>query len=349
MKLPPSGHNIRRLANFPASRFLKRFSLPLLTLITLIFCLISACENSSSQIDTHDSLLQTSNCRVIEHAMGKTCVPLNPQRVITLDPFALENVLAFGMQPVGIAVSSDWLEDRDYLRDYLSDSEMLGNFYQPSLEKILALKPNLILGLTKDEKIYPQLTQIAPTVLFELENSGQWKDILMHNANSLDKVDVANQIMADYNARLDNFKTQMGIDNIPSKKASPHQITVSIIRVTDSGIAPYLSNNFCSNILRDAGLNLIPEPGNYDGWLISKERISELDADVIFVWSYGYPPETSQEAQSVSELIKADPLWQQLEAVEEGHVYVVPSYWIGSSILSAHAVIDDLFKYLVEN
>ena len=280
--------------------------------------------------------------------MGETCVPSSPQRVIALDPFSLENVLALGMQPVGIALPSDWLEDRDYLRDRLSDIEIVGEFYQPSLEKILALKPDLILGLTQDEKIYPQLAQIAPTVLFDLETSGQWKDILMHNANSLGKTDIANLIMADYSARLDDFKTQMGISKVPSKEILSYQMTVSIIRVADSGIAPYLSNNFCSNILRDAGLNLIPEPGNYGGWLISEERLSELDADVIFVWSYGYQPEMSQEAQSVSMLINTDPLWQQLKALQKRNVYVVPSYWIGGSIFSANAIIGDLFKYLVD-
>jgi len=342
--------DIQQRIRFCILRVRKHFSFPFLASIPLVLCLVVACNSGSSSVNTLDSQLQSSNCQVIEHAMGKSCVPLNPQRVITIDSFSLENVLALGTKPVGVTVSSDWLEDRDYVRNRLLDSdiEVLGDFYQPSLEKILAIKPDLILGLTEDEKIYPQLTQIAPTIFFDLKSSGQWKDILMHNANLLGKVDVANQIMADYNARLDDFKIQMSIGNKVSQENSFHQMTVSVIRVTDSGVVPYLSNVFCSNILRDAGLNLIPEPENYDGWLISKERLSELDADVIFVWSYGYLPATSQEAQSVSELIKIDPLWQQLEAVKEGHFYIVPSYWIGSSILSANAVIDDLFKYLVE-
>lgn len=262
--------------------------------------------------------------------------------VITIDPFSLENLLAFGIEPVGVTVSSDWLEDRDYVRDRLSDIEIVGEFYQPSLEKILALKPDLILGLTEDEKLYPQLTQIAPTVLFDLESSGQWKDILMHNANSLDEIGNANQLMADYRDRLNKFKTQIGSNYLD-------QTSVSVVRVTESGVAPYLSNSFCSKILEDAGLNLIPNPGRDNDWLISKERINELDADVMFIWSYGYQPGLAQEEQSILVLIKTDPLWQSLESVQQGNAYVVPSYWIGSGILSANAVLDDLFKYLVES
>jgi len=46
------------------------------------------------------------------------------------------------------------------------------------------------------------------------------------------------------------------------------------------------------------------------------------------------------------EQLKASPLWRNLKAVKENKVYVVPSYWIGSGMLAANAIIDDLFKYL---
>jgi iron complex transport system substrate-binding protein len=325
-----------------SSRFLKRSFLCLLALATIIVCLISACDQNPSANSTADSSAQISECRVIEHAMGETCVPLNPQRVIALDPFSVENMLALGIEPIGFAMASDWLEDRDYLRDKLSGIEMIGDFYQPNLEKVLSLKPDLILGTTGDEASYSKLAQIAPTVLFKFESSGQWKEILMHNAETLGVKNVADQLMKAYDDRLDNFRDQIGRDVLD-------QLTVSIVRITDSGVAPYLSNSFCSKILEDAGLKLILNPGRDDDWLISKERISELDADVMFVWSYGYQPELAQEEQTISALIKTDPLWQSLKSVQQGNAYAVPSYWIGSGILSANAVIDDLFKHLVDD
>ncbi|PSB23096.1 iron-siderophore ABC transporter substrate-binding protein, partial [filamentous cyanobacterium CCP2] len=42
------------------------------------------------------------------------------------------------------------------------------------------------------------------------------------------------------------------------------------------------------------------------------------------------------------------PLWSTLSAVQQGRVYEVPGYWIGDGPIAANAVIDDLFKYLVE-
>lgn len=357
MKLLPRDKRIlrvqdfRKAANFRIYSILKYYSFQLLTLITLIVCLVSACGNNSSPSSISSSQLQTPDCRVVEHAMGETCVPLNPQRVVTIDPFSLENVLAFGIQPVGVAVSSDWLEDRDYLRDRLSDVEVIGDFnYQPSLEKILALKPDLILGLTKVEKNYSQLIQIAPTVLFDLESSGQWKDILMHNANSLGKTDVANHLMADYNARLNDFKTQMSVGAAFPEKNHPQQFEVSIIRIYPNIISIYTSDTFVGSIVEDVGLarpSTQNQPGQSGQLNISKESLQIADGDVIFLWS-SESGQIRQEVQTKIAKLKADPLWQRLNAVQQEQVYEVPSYWIGSSILSANAVIDDLFKYLVK-
>jgi iron complex transport system substrate-binding protein len=340
VKLSPRDHKIRGLNNFLASRFPKRFSLALLTLITLIFCLVVACGNDPSPSDIPHASLQTSDCRVVKHVMGETCVPLHPQRVITIDPFSLENVLAFGIQPVGIAASSDWLSDRDYLRDRLSTVESIGDFDQPNLEKILALKPDLILGLTETDQVYSQLRQIAPTVLFDFETSGQWKDILMHTADALGKTDIANQIMTTYSDRLDQFQARMG-DRLP-------ELEVSVIRIYPNTISIYASNTFVGSIIEAAGLARPPLQSPTGQLDISKESLQIADGDVIFLWSHE-SGQARQKVQTEIAKLKADPLWQKLNAVQQGQVYEVPSYWIGSSILSAHAVVDDLFKYLVAN
>src|SRR5690242_17122902 len=41
--------------------------------------------------------------RLIEHVGGKTCITENPQRVVALEWTYVEDLLALGVQPVGIA------------------------------------------------------------------------------------------------------------------------------------------------------------------------------------------------------------------------------------------------------
>ncbi|MBW4643936.1 MAG: hypothetical protein KME23_13250 [Goleter apudmare HA4340-LM2] len=65
----------------------------------MTFTLAAAC---SKTIDNSTTNLKqsTEDCRQVEHAMGKTCIPVNPKRVITLWTNILANTLALGIKPV---------------------------------------------------------------------------------------------------------------------------------------------------------------------------------------------------------------------------------------------------------
>jgi len=78
-----------------------------------------------------------SNCRIVKHAMGETCVPTKPQRVVTLDVVTLEDVLALGIKPIGTVTCVDW----SHLQNKLEGVENIG-VGEPNLEKVLALKPD---------------------------------------------------------------------------------------------------------------------------------------------------------------------------------------------------------------
>ena len=82
--------------------------------------------------------------------------------------------------------------------------------------------------------------------------------------------------------------------------------------------------------------------------MISRELIPQADADVIFVWTGENTAEGKIEAEKQLTQLQSDPLWQQLNAVQQEQVYQVPSYWIGSSAIAANLVIDDLFQHLIE-
>jgi iron complex transport system substrate-binding protein len=69
---------------------------------------------------------------------------------------------------------------------------------------------------------------------------------------------------------------------------------------------------------------------------------------MIFVVVYNYQPQVEKELQTTLKELQNDPLWSCLEAVQQDQVYPVGSHWIISGSLAAQAMIDDLFKYLVE-
>ncbi|MBH8553053.1 iron-siderophore ABC transporter substrate-binding protein [Nostocaceae cyanobacterium CENA357] len=311
----------------------------------VIFCtllLAVACHRGDS-IPVNDRIINTA-CRQVEHAAGVTCIPEKFERLVTLDD--AENAIALGIKPIG-AVISDF---SSYWQDKLTGVKNIGTIGEPNLESILALKPDLIAGSEYQQDIYPITSKIAPTVLWKFEHSGQWKEVFKNISVVLGKKEVGQKVMEDYYRRLAEFKQKMG--NKLSK------LKVSVVRVYPNNINLYLLDSFCGTVLQDAGLSR-PESQNFTAseakklfgnqiqMSIGNELIEKADGDVIFIWTGENDAKGNQTAQKKLEQLKLSPLWKNLKAVKENKVFFVPNYWIGSGILAANAIIDDLFKYLV--
>ncbi|MBW4672193.1 MAG: iron-siderophore ABC transporter substrate-binding protein [Cyanomargarita calcarea GSE-NOS-MK-12-04C] len=272
--------------------------------------------------------------------MGETCVPQNPQRIITLHPATLGNLLALGVKPIGTINEYQKSEFPKYLENKIDGVESVGDVTQPNLEKILQLKPDLIINLSDDKSIYPLLSKIAPTVQTGWEGPRQWKEHFSFVAKVLGREDAYQQAWNYYYQRIQQLKAALGNRYQNQKfsyvylQASNHPIFIS-----------ELKNIFAGSILNDAGLQrtkvqdvLIP-----NGYLfIPEEELSKIDGDIIFIGFYG------DDDEKFFKKLQQKPLWKTLKAVQENHVYLVNlSTWRESNLLAANAVIDDLYKYLV--
>ncbi len=317
-------------------------------LMLLTIALIAACNGVSSNSNPGTTAAdRAQNCRVVQHAAGETCVPFQPEQVVALDSTALEYLLSLGIKPIGATLSDSF---GSQLQQDVTGIADVGNAGEPSLEKVLTLQPDLILGGDFYQPIYDQSSRIAPTILFTMEYSGQWKDVFMNVAQMLNKTEVAEQVMNDYYKRLDQFKQQMG-DRL-------QQTEVSVVRIYPDQVNLYLKDSFCGTVLQDAGL---PRPKaqnvaaseakkRFDNPIqtsISRELLQQADGDVMFIWTGENTPEANQQAQKKLSELKSDSLWQQLNVVQQDKIYQVPSYWIGSAPIAANLVVDDLFKYFV--
>lgn len=329
-----------------------RFLLFLLAILTAIA--IPACDVSISQQRADSGELPTSPahtdvqqspCRVVKHAMGEACVPMHPQRIALLDWHSVGSLLSLQVKPVG--VPSNILS---IFADELADVERVGNSDQINMEKLLALQPDLILASSWNaSKNYDQLSQIAPTVVDDFKTTGDWKRRFALHAEASGMAEKANQLMKDYEQRLAEVRDRLGAEWVENTQ-------ISLVRVGSdlSHVALYLKNSFGGAILEDIGFS---RPASQDEGTIdqppflkqiSKERLQEADGDVIFVWSFGATPEIAQDNQAGLEQMKTDPLWLQLNAVQQGKVYEVGHYWNSGSPLTASLVLDDLLEYLAD-
>lgn len=94
---------------------------------------------------------------------GPVEVPTHPQRVVVLTRFLTGNVMALGVPVVGVDEMS---KTNPRFEEQLKDVEAVSD---ESLEKIIELQPDLIIGLS-DIKNIDKFKQIAPTVTYTYNN-----------------------------------------------------------------------------------------------------------------------------------------------------------------------------------
>ena len=275
---------------------------------------------------------------MVTHTQGETCVPINPKRVVTLYLPTLGNVVALGITPIAttneVFVGSG---SQTFIPGKAEGIPLVGKS-QPNLEAVLNLKPDLIVGLDWNESVYSALSQIAPTVLGKLDHTA-WPDYLSFLAEALGQQDAEEVLWQHYNQRIEELKQALGNRYIDK--------TVSFIYVGSGEISVDARDTLAGGILNDARLQR-PASQNIDSTYgahpISMEEIDKADGDILFVTTY-----SNQGEQTLKE-IQQDPLWQTLKAVQESQVYYVDFMaWAAGHMLGTDAVIDDLFKYLVND
>ncbi|WP_414526612.1 iron-siderophore ABC transporter substrate-binding protein [Nodularia chucula] len=317
----------------------------LLLLGILTFTLAAAC---SKTIDNSTTNLKqsTEDCRQVEHVMGETCIPVSPKRVITLWTSILANTLALDIKPVATSYYTGEPFPQ-YLQKKVDGIEFVGNITEPSLEKILLLKPDLILANYRLKNIYKQLSEIAPTVMMDFPGTPPpWKQQLVDLAKVMDKEENGQMLMDKYWQRIETLKQKLGIDAASPKDNHRHQFQISVASISsDYGIWAYGEKHAVGMILNDIGLQRPPAQRGDFYYInnISEERLSDIDGDVLFFLHWG-----SKDTKETLEKLQEKPLWRQLKAVQQNQVYFVDAgHWHSFDILSVNAVIDDLFKYLV--
>jgi iron complex transport system substrate-binding protein len=104
--------------------------------------------------------------RTIAHALGETTVPVPPIRIVAVSDFIdFDFLQTLGVEPVLYGFSNAW---NSGAMPWQADAASLPSYDaagDPDLELIAAAKPDLIVGMASVEAVYPQLSQIAPTIV----------------------------------------------------------------------------------------------------------------------------------------------------------------------------------------
>ncbi|MGD1951892.1 MAG: ABC transporter substrate-binding protein [Leptolyngbyaceae cyanobacterium] len=304
----------------------------------MAFFAVSACGRNLDRTNPPSPEQLTQDCRVVQHVMGETCIPQDLQRVVTLRPDHFANSFALGIEPVASVFAEGFPFPKD-IQNEVSNVESVGDYSAPNLEKILQLKPDLIIANSRLEGIYEDLSRIAPTVVIDLPYPPpSWKKQLETLATFLGKEEASQQLIDNYRQRIENIKHALG--------PQLDQLEVSVANSSlEHGIWVLGEDHFVGEVLNDIGLQRPPSQRGDFFYIdnISKEKLSDIDGDVLFFVSMG-----REQDEEYQEELREDPLWQKLNTVQNDRVYFVDGYWQeAGSILAINAVLDDIKKYLV--
>jgi iron complex transport system substrate-binding protein len=302
-------------------------------LMAFCFFLITSCyQPVTLKLDT--AITPSSKCRVVQHKLGEVCIPVKPKRIIALDPrYILDPLLSLGIKPVGFASFIE--QGRVYLAglspDEVAGIETIGDAGQPSLEKIITLKPDLIFSLDYNEKIYKQLSVIAPTVIIDYDKiKFSFQDNFRSIAEFVKQEKKAKEVIAQYHNRVEELKYKLG--------NQLHTMEAAVIINYHGNFGLMSNESGIYQVLADIGLHHKTVSPSNSGFSI--EVIHNYDADVMFIINADNQP---------SSYFFRHPLISSLKAVKNKRAYIVdPNIWWAYGPIGINRILDDLSNYLLE-
>lgn len=273
---------------------------------------------------------ENQETRVISTVKGDVTVPAQPKRIIT-DSGLLGNILALGVIPMAI---EDYTSTDVAYQDLIADTIVLDK-WEPEI--IMAEEPDLIITLYEDS--YEQLSKFTPTV-YVPANDLSIDEEMQFLAEILGKDPAeGTQVVADFNNKVAKAKEKL-------EAAGLYEKTFSVIRVQgENKIGVRWSNNLGGQILFGA-LELPHTQGALEeiaagedwGNTLSFEALPQYMGDYILVTEY----------DDNYSLIKDNPIWQSLPAVQAGNIIVASEpYMYLNDIYSWSAQLDLLTDALL--
>lgn len=243
-------------------------------------------------------------------------VAKKPVRVVVLSTSLLNFASAVDGDLAGRATVKS--SDASIPEKYQSVPDV-GPVYNVSVEKILELKPDLVLAsAVQHEKIIPQLEQNhIPVIALNNKTFDDVKRSLKLVGQIYGKEDLAQQ-------KIDELDQQ--VDAIAKAVPQDGQ-SVAIIHATPSAVSVELSHSVAGDVANILHLKNVAADAetkdNTEHVPYSMESLVEKNPDVIFFTSMG--PSDKIEKR-IYEDVESNPAWGSLKAVQAGRVYILPEH-----------------------
>ena len=276
---------------------------------------------------------QTFKEKTIVHDFGTTELKKAPKRIVILDNLYGEILDPLDITPVGATTGqSDSQEFSTLFKKQYKDAKVVSVGWQgsPDLDKIAELKPDLILMTGEQEDLYEELSEIAPTVGYQINTDENWDyhETSLKVAEIFDKRDEMKKDLDRLDAReavfAENVKAKFGDQKL------------MYLRVTDNDVRYYAYGHF--GYLYDTYHFNRAETFNPDDMfqVIDPDKLKDINPDHLIVQA------DSQEL--LDNKLKNTPVWTSLKAVQNNKVIYADysTYMLGFGIVSQEAIMKQI-------
>lgn len=286
---------------------------------------------------------------------GPVTVPVNPQKVISLDNRTYETLSDWGIElvaaPKGVMPADS---------PYVTDESVLdiGNHREPNLEIIAAADPDLVIIGQRFASYYEEIKKLVPNaavidlnfdVSEEADKPGEslvngLKDSTVALGKIFDKNKEAEQLTTDFDQAIEAVKSAYNrTDTIMSVVVSGGNIGFS---------APH-SGRVWGPMYEVFGwvpaLEIDNTTSDHQGDDISVEAIAQSNPDWIFVLDRDAAVSSVTDAVPAQDVIDQSPALQNVTAVSEGHIIYAPAdTYTNESIQTYLELFGDIAKALAE-
>lgn len=278
----------------------------LVLVIVLITMIIVGCKNSP-QTTEPDAQEDTDNrsfsITLTDQIDREVTIEKLPERIVSLAPSNTEILFALGLEDkiVGVTDYCDYPEAA-------KNKEKIGGFSEPNIEKIVSVKPDLVVATNMHQKSVEELEKLnIPSVVLDPKDFDEMFASIEIIGKATGQQDEALTLIKNLKARMENVEDVVAKVKLDKRPKVYYEIWPSPITTSGPG-------TFVDDIIQRAGGENIAKDAQKAYPQYSQEMIIDKNPDFIIFSHHG------SSNQSIEDVITRQG-WENINAIKNKKVF----------------------------
>ncbi len=274
--------------------------------IVLIILIITGCKNSpqATEPDDLENTEDGSFSVTLTDQIGReVAIEKLPERIVSLAPSNTEILYALGLEEkiVGVTDYCDYPEAA-------KNKEKIGGFSEPNIEKIVSVKPDLVVATNMHQKSVEELEKLnIPSVVLDPKDFDEMFASIEIIGKATGQQDEALTLIKNLKARMENVEDVVAKVKLDKRPKVYYEIWPSPITTSGPG-------TFVDDIIQRAGGENIAKDAQKAYPQYSQEMIIDKNPDFIIFSHHG------SSNQSIEDVITRQG-WENINAIKNKKVF----------------------------